>query len=599
MRINLALLKITGLFLLLIPPVGALEPIEIPLGLDRRDSTTLVNLVVDSTFFNNSLYDIEDLLGDIESSIFNHATVQYSGAYSLNIDIKYLEETDHNMLVAYLQSIEERGGYELNTSIYDSGNGDTFQQVDGRSYDADNTLDWIADQFWDGNTSVYTLFLLNLEDLDRDELEHWFMIKPTDVDLGVYNNKFFSGTYGLDMGKQVSAWGGRDELPVHFLDISSNVWFGDFINSIWPSQYYDSTIKMSVAEFNDRNSAEFLWWLKRMVYPFFYNLFSNKVFTETIVEDYESVADVERIVDGTYNIPTVILVDEQDKIDNDSWIIHEDKMQNILEDAFPFLNFNISVQWEYLGNYLAILEKIETYSIYDEVKGVDYIEVNDGFLTYLKQNLVPQYFGELSATKIPSLLFFIEDMEFRVNGVAFSGLAVGGWQLQIINREKIYYPNGTAAGGFSDVLLHEIGHSLGLFHPFSSGNSWESDFTASIMGYYTSYPDFSVYEKDALARLYADNYIVQAEYLTSVANSERDLINGDLYLSDAVDYYAKREYVNAIYAGRAAIFAFQSPKPLVMTMISPVTQSSTETSFASSIYLIAVLVLPVIKRSKR
>ncbi len=256
----------------------------------------------------------------------------------------------------------------------------------------------------------------------------------------------------------------------------------------------------------------------------------------------------------------MVISDDISNLDED-WVIGADKIETMLNDSFPFIDFNVTVDWQLLSDYSDLADAIDVYKVFDSVKNVTYIELTDGFLSWLQNNMLDQLFGTIPDNKIPSLILFM-DMEFRYGGVAIAGLGGMGWQFQIMSRNR-FYVDGIKDRGFSMVLLHEIGHSMGFYHPFEIGNAWITDFSASIMGYYTSYPDFSLYDKDAFGRLYADNYLVQAEYLKDAAigssdADERNIIEGDKALGLALEAYNATDYTLAVELSKNAIFYYQN-----------------------------------------
>lgn len=57
----------------------------------------------------------------------------------------------------------------------------------------------------------------------------------------------------------------------------------------------------------------------------------------------------------------------------------------------------------------------------------------------------------------------------------------------------------------TQLVIHELGHSVGLMHPFSYGST--QDYVPSAMSYSTHEYGFSQFDKDALARGHADQVL--------------------------------------------------------------------------------------------
>ncbi|MCY3411545.1 MAG: hypothetical protein INQ03_07950 [Candidatus Heimdallarchaeota archaeon] len=546
------------ILLIFIHPVNA--DVTIPTSLPARQSTTTVHVVVDSSFLAGTNYTLQEVLAGIDQSKYYPGWyLPYIGEYTIDLKVSNLTQTQHDDFVTYLGTIAA----ESNTYNGSISRGADFVPIPGISYDAEDALDWIANNLWDGDETAYTLFLFNLEELDED-LEHWFNIKPLDMDSGEYADYFFSGTSGLFDGKAVSGWGGVGDLPVHFIDISSRVWYGDFINNVWgPPYYYDDILSHNVQDFDNRNETSYLTWVQGMINPLFDHLFSNYAYTFSIVDQY--------------NVPAVVLTNITNSIETEAWVIDEHDMEQMLNDSFPFIDFNVTVQWQMMEAYEDLMDAFDVYVSYDSNRGINYIELTEGMLFWLESNLLPQLFGDIAENDIPSLILMMDGMDFRYNGVSIAGLGGMGWQFQIMSRDR-FYRDGEPIRGFSEVIVHEVGHSMGFPHPFEENNGWISDFTASIMGYYTSYPGFSLYNRDALARIYADNFLVQAEYLSEQSGLTGDTGKADIALASAQEKYANTDYVDAIEKAKEAIYYYYNTDPYSTepTTSSPSRSSTTD-----------------------
>ncbi len=109
--------------------------------------------------------------------------------------------------------------------------------------------------------------------------------------------------------------------------------------------------------------------------------------------------------------------------------------------------------------------------------------------------------------------------------------------------------------GFSQLIIHEVGHMLGLMHPHQYGDT--HDFVASAMSYFCYDYNFSQFDKDALRRVHADGIVMQtsakiaevkavaATKLTNPAALSK-LTRAEELLALADKQYLSMDYVTAL-----------------------------------------------------
>lgn len=493
-----------------------------PAFADQMYSSIPITIVLDSTL---SDIDFAPLITSYNNSErYNGGPYQHTYQYQIFLEELTVEE--HNAFVTYLRTIEddsENNGHTYNHSLYQQGLADeVFQNASGKSYDAEQTLSWIEDNLWEEKQNSYTLYVFNLTELSPDG-DHWFKINPLDIDSKIENDGFYGGTKGIVNGKQVSAWGGSDNRPLHFVDLSSSVWFGDFINQVWGSSgYYDTTIEKTIEDIS--NDVDLSVWATNYVRSFIENLFFDLPFMGTPISFN---VDVSTLVFYNWSRYNISMADSQ-------WIISDEIMEEKLEQGFPWMNFAIDTIWHPLEFYPDIISEVQKYVEYDEDRGTNIIEVTRGFLAYLTNEVIPMLRDtENPNLQLPSLVFLLDDITFTYYDTAFSGLGGMGFQLQGIRPERVLKADDSRDRGLSKVLLHEIGHSLGLPHPFNTNDRWASDFSASLMGYYTSWSDFSIYDTNKLGRYHTGYYFSLLEYLERNTSPSDELVISALASRDA------------------------------------------------------------------
>jgi len=101
--------------------------------------------------------------------------------------------------------------------------------------------------------------------------------------------------------------------------------------------------------------------------------------------------------------------------------------------------------------------------------------------------------------------------------------------------------------GFTQTIIHEVGHEFGLMHPHQYGNI--GDFVYSAMGYFTDDYEFGVADKDALQRAHAYQISMKAERLLGQMDPTFASIGAFQARNKLTEVYSalkKMQYVSAI-----------------------------------------------------
>jgi hypothetical protein len=104
--------------------------------------------------------------------------------------------------------------------------------------------------------------------------------------------------------------------------------------------------------------------------------------------------------------------------------------------------------------------------------------------------------------------------------------------------------------GFTNTVIHEVGHMLGLMHPFATLSDPTENFVASVMAYYPYDNSFSVFDRDALGRGQADQLLrVTAQLLAdapSILVNQGDISSARSSAARAEEAYSSMNYTDAI-----------------------------------------------------
>lgn len=102
-------------------------------------------------------------------------------------------------------------------------------------------------------------------------------------------------------------------------------------------------------------------------------------------------------------------------------------------------------------------------------------------------------------------------LSLKSNENSFSGISLGDMILIGLSQAEFQKGDNVTPAqpgkgiGFTQVVIHETGHSLGLMHPHQFGHL--GDFESSAMSYWAWEYKFSQFDKDAINRAHADQLI--------------------------------------------------------------------------------------------
>jgi hypothetical protein len=119
-------------------------------------------------------------------------------------------------------------------------------------------------------------------------------------------------------------------------------------------------------------------------------------------------------------------------------------------------------------------------------------------------------------------------------GISQGDMSLIGMSQSDFERGDYVSPPQPGKGiGFTQAIIHETGHSLGLIHPHQFG--YLEDFESSPMSYWAWEYKFSQFDKDAINRAHADQLINSA--LATVGQAQ-NVLNGRIALGSAGDQLA-------------------------------------------------------------
>ncbi len=571
--------------------------------------------------FDQDIID-EEAIEDKLPSYFTKWDVNYGTTQlNFNYDFEHLDDMYVNSLRNYILSNSINGtgvGFSLNITklnedIISGERTNVFLPEDGLVADAEDVEKFISTFIHSPEleTSGYTLYFLNFSSFDTPDhsLEHWYNVDKISFDTNETISHWYGG-YDEIPSRPTLGWGG--ERRFCYLDLSSRSWYFDWLLTAWTAfyagsfSYYDypdiDTLIQTHNPYTPAGQEILTTYIADWLYSYLGNVFSAYFSDDQIGETYSLQVKVfDNLTNNGFSAEEI------------EWVISESRMFRQLEKDLPWIDWEVSVDYVPLTDYPELYDEIASY-IHEDVNGL-YVEVMEGLFYYLSNELVSYFDFGAADTVLPCYFFLTNEISFRYNGISFAGLGGMGWEILLGNQNSIFKDANPSLPrrGYSAVMIHELGHSLGLPHPHSSTYGWGSSFFQDVMNYFSfSEESLSSFNQDGLARAHYKYFFKQTneefedalEFFASQDSPANligylDKINS--YIEISFDNYVNMEYMDAINSTKTALIEIED---LLYYILHPeeYTEEPLPTEETNIYFLLTILVLfPVsmLRKKKR
>src|SRR3989454_7379469 len=372
---------------------------------------------------------------------------------------------------------------------------------------------------------------------------HYYNRTSTDPDLGLNLTRHYmtgwGGTgriYYTDLSAGTSYW--TNELPIQVAAGARGVNLSTGYGRIWAAEFVNDYIFGAV-----------------------YNLFSaDQLYPVTYAQSYKFQLFV---FDNRTNA-------EKAKGPKISTTLNTTMVQNQLASLLPFATVTVSAKFSDITAYpqLAAVVANATTKVKDPALSIPIVDARLvwNWLSLYGKGHMTQFINATHTTSqydIPGFLFafqgnytfaftFKENIELSEPPGSIGGVALGDMILVNQSNSTLTYgynvfPKQPGKGfGFTRATIHELGHMIGLNHPFIYDQT--EDFTNSVMAYYPDSNTYSQFDKDTVLRGINDELLIIAQ--DALAATGNSLINsGTIATANREMALANQHYSTMDYAG--------------------------------------------------
>jgi len=479
-------------------------------------------MTINIVLINLPEVDTSQLVWNLEKTIQPQVQVPAQPVYMTGISYGVEFKLDYKVMRAsqdFVESVKSFLATNKKTQTVPKYLAQFFTAEDKETYDiidASAAEKWLADRAADFGGIPKTGYTLLLADMSAvSKKYHYYEIRYDSKDPISYKAKYASTEWMFPVVNWMIGWGGHQRF--YYVDLSAGSVPRD----------YSFTGHIPIQEFG----------LKRVSGFGRATIKEYKRTTETVtnhVADYVSEAVRNLFVPSYVYYPTlskkysiqIFLFSEIDKLSKDNCIelLNTDIVKSAFKELVPSASWDVQATFRYLREDAGMRRALESSKIFEQQREVYdnerllYRYFDERIIYYyLQQNVATYVERKDDVVILPVFLLLIsqggaivtswkndvgrgytaaiEPERFpRTFGAASYGDMVIG-----IQSERTIYSWG---GGLTQLVIHELGHSVGLMHPFSYGTT--QDYVPSAMSYSTYEYGFSQFDKSALARGHAD-----------------------------------------------------------------------------------------------
>ena len=409
-----------------------------------------------------------------------------------------------------------------------------------------STEDWLNEHspdFGGVPSNGYTLLIANMSTVS--EHYHYYAVSYFDKDAYSPRAKYYGDQFPLTCW--MFSWGGKYRF--YLIDLSA----GD--PKYFYSGIYHIPIQDFFPEYRPLTTSSVTGYVSDYAYEVVRNLFvPSYCYSPTYSKSF-------RI--------EVLLLDNTTRITpaNYTQVISPSLIKSAFSEVIPYATWDAKISYRALQSDLALYSVVKKNLVYDfwqtyknETIHFMYFDYRPIY-SYLQAHLSNYIDTSGNVTVLPVFCFVFSSggnlantweefigLKSRTDPNGLWGISLPEMVLISHSERDVFY----RGFGLSQTVIHETGHSIGLMHPFSYGET--EDYVASAMSYSTYEYRFSQFDKDAVQRAHADYFIDSVKeklseaqlvsYEDPIATSYRSQAQTEY--SSALEAYSNQNYKEAI-----------------------------------------------------
>ncbi len=335
-------------------------------------------------------------------------------------------------------------------------------------YDANKLEEWLYNNragYGGLPQNGYSAIVSNLEDLP---IPHYYRTSYRDIDFG--------GSALFARSNWMIGWGGHYRF--YYIDMSAGPHSGSVVRPAHEPLW-------RFGEVSSRYDVIWLTtYLSQVIEEILWNLFEPSPLYGPRLSDRYQIA---------------IFVLDDDTGTDLGRTVKEGVVKRAFEELVPYATWEVKTTFASIRKYPALYQVfLNSYDEGDNAYAIQPIQ------NYIEQHLQDFFRTESGVVVLPAFAFVLkQDREMgsleKWKVYTWLGLAPGSAVYTAISAQKYIKEYGL---GFTQTIVHELGHFMGLKHPHHYGAS--GTFVASAMSYTQNEYAFSVFNKDFVARTHAN-----------------------------------------------------------------------------------------------
>jgi hypothetical protein len=558
--------------------------IEQGFGLNRSTSLTIkvVYLGITAGELNSTFLTSNVSLPALKYQSITAGPLNTGVIYNFHYQLVFADNSTVIEFANYLKSIQQEQSFSATSGLNPYfTNSTTLSQSQNYFYNADKVESWLGSNltlFGGSPIPGYTLFVADLSNFGIPSFSytqyqaytlrctscppptivtpHYYNRSVTDPDLGLVNTRHYLTGWGgsgrfyyIDVSAGPSYW--TNELPIQVASLLRGVNTSSYYGKIWMSDFVGPYVAGAV-----------------------YNLFAAD---QLYPVNYSQSYNIQLFVfdNRTQTEKSVIPL---------SKTINQTLIQETLASLVPFASVTVNVHLSDITAYPALATIVANATTNLTDPSIDR-PIVDGNLVYrwLTTSGLGHVTNFINVTRttaeidIPAFIFAFqgnytfgvpvkEDIASASPDNSFGGEALGDMVLIGLSQSDFMLGNVTTpqqmglGDGFTHDAIHELGHMMGLNHPFIYDQT--EDFTDTVMGYYAYSLNYSQFDRDTILRGVNDELLSYAQQtLSSIQSSifnSGEISLAQQNIAEANSLYDTMNYSGAVPYSLAAAQAASS-----------------------------------------